>query len=97
MSRAQFEIAFEGEPFEGGEIDVRDLAPALLALGNLLQACNRALNADRPDAKLRVAATADGSFKAVLNVEVSWVVDMLDTVARNSDRVVAADQLLELI
>ena len=97
MSRAQFEIAFEGEPFEGGQIDVRDLAPALLAFGNLLQACNEASNAHRPDAKLPVAATADASFKAALNLEVSFVVDRLDTVARNSDRVVAADQLLELI
>lgn len=97
MSRAQFEIAFEGEPFEAGEIDVRDLAPALLAFGNLVQASNKALNGDRADARLRVAATADGSFKAALSVEVSWVVDMLDAVARNPDRVVAADQLLDLL
>ena len=29
MSKARFAIAFEGEPFEGGAIDVRDLAPTL--------------------------------------------------------------------
>ena len=30
MTKARFEIAFEGDPFDNGEIDVRDLAPTLL-------------------------------------------------------------------
>lgn len=42
MSRSSFRVAFEGEPFAEGEIDVNDLAPALLALGDVIQAANRA-------------------------------------------------------
>ena len=53
MSSSSFRIAFEGEPFAEGEIDVNDLAPALLALGEVIQAANRALNGDRADARLK--------------------------------------------
>ena len=44
MTKSCFEIAFEGEPFEEGEIDVRDLAPTLLAFGDVVQAANKVLN-----------------------------------------------------
>ena len=44
MSTSHFGIAFEGPAFDDGEIDVRDLAPALLALGDVIQAANHALN-----------------------------------------------------
>jgi hypothetical protein len=97
MSRAQFQIAFEGEPFDDGEIDVRDLAPTLLAFGELIQAANKALNGERAEAKLRVATTSHGSFQALLSVDVGWLTDMLDAVHASSDRVVAANLLLELL
>ncbi|WP_353474770.1 hypothetical protein PVT71_14470 [Salipiger sp. H15] len=97
MSKARFEIAFEGKPFDGGEIDVRDLAPTLLALGNVVQAANKALNGDRSEARLKVTATKEGSFVAALTMDVSWLIDMLDAVAANPDRVLAADQLLGLL
>ena len=37
MSRSSFHIAFEGPAVADGEIDVNDLAPALVALGDVLQ------------------------------------------------------------
>ncbi len=97
MSKARFEIAFEGEPFDDGEIDVRDLAPTLLAFGNVVQAANKALNGDRADARLKVAATDQGSFVAALTMDVGWLTDMLDAVSAHPQRVVAADQLMDLL
>lgn len=97
MSKARFEIAFEGEPFEGGVIDVRDLAPTLLAFGSVVQSANRSLNGERAEASLKLVAGDEGSFVAQLVVDVSWLADMLDAVAANPDRVVAADQLVSLL
>lgn len=97
MTKARFEIAFEGEPFDDGEIDVRDLAPTLLAFGNVVQAANKALNGDRADARLKVAATDQGSFVAALTMDVGWLTDMLDAVSAYPQRVVAADQLMDLL
>jgi len=97
MAKARFEIAFEGEPFEDGEIDVRDLAPTLLAFGNVVQAANKVLNGDRAEARLKVAATDQGSFVAALTMDVGWLTDMLDAVNAHPQRVVAADQLMDLL
>lgn len=97
MTKARFEIAFEGNPFNSGEIDVRDLAPTLLAFGTLIQSANRALNGDRADARLSVSSTEKGSFVAALVTDVSWLTDMLDAVTANPGRVVAADQLMDLL
>lgn len=100
MSSSQFLVAFEGAAFEDGEMDVRDLAPALLALGDVIQAANRALNGDRAEASLKVRATNRGSFEALLSIDVSFlqsIGDMLDAYADNPDRTVAARDLLALI
>lgn len=92
-----FKIGFDGPSVENGEIDVADLAPALLALGELFSAANQALNKDRAEAKLRMRASEKGSFDALLSLDVSFVTDLLDVIAANPDRVTAADQLLDLL
>ncbi|MBU3028987.1 hypothetical protein [Paracoccus marinaquae] len=92
-----FKIGFDGPSVENGEIDVADLAPALLALGELFSAANQALNQDRAEAKLRIRASEKGSFVALLSLDVSFVTDLLDMVAAYPDRVTAADQLLDLL
>jgi hypothetical protein len=97
MGQARFEIAFEGVPFDDGSIDVSDLAPTLLALGKVVQMANQVLNGDRAEAKLKVAATSEGSFVAALLMDVSWITDMLDAVVSSPGRVVAADQLMDLL
>lgn len=100
MSSSSFRIAFEGVPFENGEIAVSDLAPALLALGEVIQSANKALNGDRAEARLKLRATNVGSFEAVLSVDVSMldaIKDMLDAVVDNPERLVAATDLLELL
>jgi hypothetical protein len=100
LSSTSFRIAFEGEPFRDGEIAVSELAPALLALGDVVQAANRALNGERAEARLKLRATNVGSFEALLSIDVSMIgalKDMLDAVAENPDRVVAANNLLDLL
>lgn len=100
MSSTSFRIAFEGAPFDHGEIAVSELAPALLALGDVVQAANRALNGERAEARLKLRATNVGSFEALLSIDVSMIgalKDMLDAVVDNPDRLVAANNLLDLL
>ncbi len=97
MTKAAFSIAFEGEPFNKGEIDVQDLAPALLALGDIVQSANKALNGDQAEARLKVRATQEGSFEALLAIDISWIADMLDVVAAHPDRMTAAKDIVDLV
>ena len=92
-----FTIGFDGPAVVNGEIDVADLAPALLALGELFSAANRALNQERAETRLKIRASEKGSFVALLSLDVSFVTDLLDMVAAHPGRIVAADQLLELL
>lgn len=100
MTRSSFQVAFEGVSFDSGEIDVRDLAPSLLALGDVIQAANKALNGKRADARLMVRAAEKGSFIANLTVDVSFmsaVGDLLDAIHESPDRVAAAKELIALL
>lgn len=100
MSSSQFRVAFEGAAFDDGEMDVRDLAPALLALGEVIRSANRALNGDRAEASLKMRAANNGSFEALLSVDVSFLTaigNLLDSIADNPDRTVAAQTLMEMI
>jgi hypothetical protein len=59
MSKASFRIAYDGEALREHTMDVRDLAPAMLALGDLLQEANRVLNADDSTISLRVTPNVE--------------------------------------
>lgn len=56
-SRATAIIRYDGPALENHEMDVHDLAPALLALGDLCGVANEALNG--PDSAVRVIVRAD--------------------------------------
>ena len=66
MSKETFTIAYDGPALQDGAMEVRDLAPALLALGQLLDAANATLNGDAAKIKLQVKATGTGSFEIAL-------------------------------
>lgn len=68
VSKTRFSIAYDGPAVESGAMDVRDLAPALLAVGQLFDAANSVLNEQRTTIGVNVQATARGSFEVVLEV-----------------------------
>jgi hypothetical protein len=68
MSKTNFTIAFDGPGLKDGRMDVRDLAPALLALGRVIETANRTLNGSEHPVKVEVVATDVGSFEVAIDV-----------------------------
>jgi len=59
MKHENFRITYDGPALQSHEIDVRVLAPALLAVGDLLEHANRVIN----DGRAKVAVNVKGSLK----------------------------------
>ncbi len=95
MSKTRFSIAYDGPAVESGAMDVRDLAPALLAVGQLFDAANSVLNEQRTTIGVNVQATAHDSFEVVLEV-VQGTAQQLVGVFGGAE-VTAALQLKELV
>ena len=95
MSRTNFSIAYGGPAVDSGAMDVRDLAPALLALGQLFDAANSSLNEERTKTSVNVQATNHGSFEVGLEVVQKLVPHVVDFFS--GEEVTAALQLKELI
>ncbi len=100
MSEENLTLVFDGSGVEKGEIDVQDLAPALLAIGDLIQSANKAINGDRAKISVRVRATAEGSFEVDLSLVQSLLEttkSLLDFASSNKDGIAAANELADLI
>jgi hypothetical protein len=95
MSKATLQIVYDGEALQNGTMDVRDLAPALLAVGQLFDAANFALNGERAKVSVHVRATTEGSFQIDLEVVQSLIDQAASFLA--GDAVVAALNLKELL
>ena len=54
MSEAHFELAYDGEVVRSGSMDVYELAPALLAVGDLVREANQAPNGERATTAVKV-------------------------------------------
>jgi hypothetical protein len=59
MSKASLQVVYDGPALQTHEMEVRDLAPALLALGELFEEANATLN----DGRTKVSVNVKGSFK----------------------------------
>lgn len=69
VSTERFEIIYEGDAVSSGKMDVRDLAPALLALGNLCSSANNVLNGKSAEVSVHVRSDfKEGSFEVVLEI-----------------------------
>ncbi len=65
--KLKFSIAYEGSAVENGTMDVRDLAPALLAVGELFDAANTAIRGQEDSRiSVNVAATKSACFEVEL-------------------------------
>lgn len=100
MSDTNLTLIFDGPAVEKGEIDVQDLAPALLAIGSLIQSSNEAINGNRAHISVKVRATAEGSFEVDLSLVQSLLdsaKSLLDFADKNKDGIAAANELADLI
>lgn len=69
VNRTVFEIAYEGPAVDSGIMDVKELAPALLALGNLVEDANKVIG--NPEAQVKVVVRSSferGSFQITLEL-----------------------------
>lgn len=57
-----FKISYRGDAVDDGSMDVRDFAPALIALGELLNEAHGIINKGKPEIKLEIRATEKSSF-----------------------------------
>ena len=68
MSKANFTIVYDGPSLRHHTMDVRDLAPALLAVGELFDAANNVLNGDATQVSVHVKAHEHGCFSIDLEI-----------------------------
>ena len=95
MSRATLTIAYDGPSLRDHAMDVRDLAPALLGMGQLFDAANALLNGDAAKVRVQVKATEPGCFQITFDV-IQSLGDHLITVLIGP-RITAAANLIGLI
>lgn len=78
--RYQLTIAYDGSALEDGTMDVQELAPALLAIGELVNECNKVLN--KRDDKIQVKVKAGfkkGSFMTEVVIQSKDWLDQIMT------------------
>lgn len=97
MAEDTFDLVYDGPALTEGRMAVRDLAPALLSLGELFAEASVTLHPDRPAAALNIKATNNGSFLIDLILEgpgLAWdrAIDLF-----GSDPVEALANLKELV
>ena len=66
--QAQLDMVYDGPALADGSMNVRDLGPALMAVGSLFEAANRATNGEKASISVNVRATSAGSFHILFEV-----------------------------
>ncbi|WP_201057243.1 hypothetical protein [Marichromatium gracile] len=99
MPHAHLRVTYDGPALASHEMDVRDLAPALIAIGNLLDTATRAINAERAQAQVNVRASfRTGSFGIDFAVATDWIAKVRDMlVADEATAILNAAALLSII
>jgi hypothetical protein len=95
MSTVQFQIFYSGPDLESGKMDVRELAPALLAVGGLLEESNRVLNGERSSVSVKVNRFEDGSFG--INFEVIQNIKDQVIALFSGQEVTAASNMIQVL
>jgi hypothetical protein len=93
MSTGRFHIIFDGPALDTHEMNVRDLAPALLAVSDIFDEINRVAFDNRYKIDVKVQTSfQSGSFDATLVLYINNVVDIL-----NSKELIATTVLMQLL
>ena len=97
MNTSTFRVVYDGPALTEHAMDVRDLAPALLAIAEALEEANRILNGSQAQVQVQVHGSfKTGSFGIDLSVVQSFVAQALDFLAEDH-KVVGALNLLGLL
>lgn len=96
VAKVPLAVKYEGSALDGGEISVRALAPALLALGDLFTEASLQVHPDREPASLNIRATAEGSFVIDLAVHAPDAWDQVRTLLTGKS-VIALSELKDLL
>jgi hypothetical protein len=92
MSKTTFNIAYSGLAVESGVMNVKELAPALLSYGELLEEANRELNGESATVSVHLKADVKkGSFEISFEVAQSIVASLFGS------STVTAKEILEYI
>ncbi|MDD3288515.1 MAG: hypothetical protein PHX43_05865 [Alphaproteobacteria bacterium] len=92
---AEFQIAYDGDALRSHAMDVRNLAPALLAFGKLFDESNRVINGNGASVKLQVKATSPASFDILFLLDQSYVSQV--TAFLSGEGITSAVNLLALL
>ncbi len=94
MSHAEFILTYDGPALESHEMNVRDLAPAMLAVGEAFEGLNALLNGKSAQLAVNVRAHQPGCFKVAFDI-VQVAKDL--TPVLTGPGIVAANNLLQLM
>ncbi|MBC9175926.1 hypothetical protein IBL25_03065 [Roseomonas ludipueritiae] len=90
MARTTLRITYDGPALRDGTMEVRDLAPALLAMGRLLEDANRVVNGPKSQVAVRVTAGfKPGSFSVDLQTIQSFAAEIRDLLAGDTSTALA--------
>lgn len=93
MVSEKFSVVYHGDSLNEGQIDVRELAPSLLALDDLIEEANRALNGKFTKISLKLNANLQtNSFEVALEIY-QWVVNQAQDVIQVADSVTIREVL----
>jgi len=96
MSWSRVYITYDGSALRSGAMDVRELGPALLAIGDLCQSANSSLNGDRATVavKLKAQDIKPGSFDFSIEVWQTIAVAQHAQELLNSATIATAKEIL---
>jgi hypothetical protein len=96
MSTSQFTLSYDGDQLRDGQMDVRELGPALLAVGDLLSEANQEVNGGRVTLSVNVQAGFEkGSFDISLVTNQGPLSELMSLVT--GDHIVVASALVLLL